>query len=59
MNHESVVTRWPNCMVLGDDGMVLGSPVTQLVSTGRPGGQIGDFRYPECGDFSVVGTSEM
>ena len=46
-------------MVLGDDGMVLGSPVTQLVSIGRPGGQIGDLRYPECGDFSVFGTSEM
>ena len=59
MDHEAVVTRWPNGMVLGDDGMVLGDPVTQRVSIGSPGGQIGDFRDPECGDFRVFGTSEM
>ncbi len=34
MSQESLVTRWPNCMVLGDDGMVLGDPVAKSVISG-------------------------
>ena len=34
MSHESVVPRRLNCRALGDDGIVLDDPVTQMMSIG-------------------------